>query len=197
MGQAAGQGAGATSWRSKVKPNRSAVPLLIALFCALGGAPALAADRTAPVKALIDIAAANWKGDNQDYQDYFSEERLKTLFSAEFAAAYREASKHPAYDPPEGETTGSPFDYDVVTNGQDGCPLTDIRIEDDGEGQVTALFKNGTCLEGDPTANDDHTVIFHVKEENGHAVIDDLFQVEKGNSGPGLKAQMLEIAKGE
>ncbi len=180
-----------------MKPNFAVLTTAIVFALAGSGLPALAADLKAPVKTVIDLAARNWKGDNQDYEDYFSEERLKTLFSTDFANAYREASKHPAYDPPEGQTTGSPFDYDVITNGQDGCPLTDIRVEDDGDGQVTAIFKNGTCLEGDPTANDDHTVIFHVKEENGQPVIDDLYQVEKGNSGPGLKEQMQEIAKGE
>lgn len=185
----------ATAREIPLKPSRSILTAAMAALLAASALPAFAADMKAPVKTLIDVVAANWKGDNQDYQDYFSEDRLKTLFSAEFANAYREASKHPANDLPEGQTTGSPFDYDVITNSQDGCPLTDIRIEDDGEGQVTALFKNSTCLEGDPTANDDHTVIFHVKEENGQAVIDDLYQVEKGNSGQGLKEQMLDIAK--
>lgn len=177
-----------------MKRRSSLVSLAFALTFGFAATPVLAAEKTAPVKALIDLVAANWKAGNEDYEDYFSEERLDSLYSAEFAEAYREASKHPAMDVPDGET-GSPFDYDVMTNSQDGCPLEDIRIEDDGEGQVTAVFDNTKCAEGDPNDKHETTLIFHVQEEKGRPVIDDIFRVEKGNSGPGLKEQMLEIAK--
>lgn len=177
-----------------MKRRTSLVSLALALTLGLSATHGFAADDTAPVKTLIDLVAANWKAGNEDYEDYFSDERLDSLYSAEFSAAYREASKHPAMDVPDGET-GSPFDYDVMTNSQDGCPLEDIRIEGDGEEQVTAMFDNTKCAEWD--ANDKHetTLIFHVQEENGRPVIDDIFRVEKGNSGQGLKEQMLDIAK--
>lgn len=176
-----------------LKFARLILPFMLAAAFGMSATSAFAADMKAPVKTLLDAVAQNWNDNSDDDQDYFSEDRLNTLYSADFVAAYREASKHPAMDGAEGQT-GNPFDYDVITNGQDGCALTDIRIEDDGDGQVTALFKNNTCLEGDADAQKDNTVIFHVVEEKGRAVIDDIYQVENGNSGPGLKQTMHEIA---
>lgn len=166
------------------------VPLLLCT-----AAPVFAADVTAPVKTLIKLAEENARADNPASNDYFSEDLLQTIYSKAFADAYRAASKFPAYDPPEGETTGSPFDRDVIANGQDGCPFENIRVEDDGDGQVTALFNNRKCMGDDPANQDDTVVIFHVQEEGGRPVIDDIYQVENGSSGTGLKEQMLEIAK--
>ncbi len=166
------------------------LPILLA-----GTAPALAADMTKPVKTLIKLAEDNWRAENPAANDYFSEKLLGSIYSKSFAGAYRAASKFPAFDLPEGQTTGSPFDYDVIANGQDGCPFENVRVEDDGDGQVTALFNNRKCLGSDPANKEDTVIIFHVEVENGRPVIDDLYQVENGNSGKGLKEQMLEIGK--
>lgn len=168
--------------------------LILPLFLA-AATPSLAADMTAPVKKLMALAEENWKADNPASNDYFSEDLLNSIYSEDFAEAYRAASKFPAYDPPEGETTGSPFDHDVIANGQDGCPFENVRVEDDGDGQVTALFNNRACMGDDPANKDDSVVIFHVKEEGGRPVIDDIYLVENGSSGTGIKEQMLEIAK--
>lgn len=154
---------------------------------------AQAADPTAPVREVIEVTAGNWT-DSPTNEDVFSEERLKRLFSADFVKVYREASKHPAYDPPEGETTGSPFGYDPIARGQDGCPFENIRIEDDGDGQVTALFNNRKCFGDAPEYKEDTVLIFHVEEEGGRQVIDDIYQVVNFESGQSMKEELKEIA---
>lgn len=153
-----------------------------------------AADPTAPVKEVIGIAAGSWAAENPTSEDVFSESRLARLFSADFVRAYREASKHPAYDPPEGETTGSPFDYDPIAGGQDGCAFENIRVEDDGDGQVTALFNNRKCFGDGPEYQEDTVLIFHVQDEGGRPVIDDIYPVVDGNSGNSIKDELKTIA---
>lgn len=167
---------------------------LFAALLVLAAGSALAADPTAPVKEVINVAAGNWAGEAASDDDVFSDDRLKRLFSVDFAKAYHEASKHPAYDLPEGETTGSPFDYDPIAGGQDGCNFENIRIEDDGDGQVTALFNNHQCFGDDPAYKEDRVLIFHVKTENGRQVIDDIFPVENGNSSSSIKNDLKVIA---
>ncbi|PJI42752.1 MAG: hypothetical protein CTR54_09705 [Rhizobium sp.] len=171
---------------------KSLVAAAVSLCLAAG--PALAADVTAPVREVIDVAAGNWKGEDAASEDVFDAKRLARLFSADFVAAYKEASKHPAYDPPEGETTGSPFDYDPIAGGQDGCAFENIRIEDDGDGQVTALFNNRKCFGDDPEYQKDTVLIFHVQEEGGRPVIDDIYPVVDGNSGSSIKDELKTIA---
>ena len=168
--------------------------LVAAAVLMLAAGTALAADPTAPVREVIDVTAGNWKSENPTSEDVFSKDRLARLFSADFAAAYAEASKHPAYDPPEGETTGSPFDYDPIAGGQDGCEFKDIRVEDDGDGQVAALFNNMACMGDDPANKEDRVLLFHVKEEGGRPVIDDLYVVVDGNSGESFKDELRKIA---
>lgn len=162
------------------------------LFLAAGACQA--ADPTAPVKEVIDVAAGNWTAVDPASEDVFGESRLDRLFSADFASAYREASKHPAYDLPDGETTGSPFDYDPIAGGQDGCPFENIRIEDDGDGQVTALFNNRKCFGDGPEYQEDTVLIFHIEEEGGRPVIDDIYPVVNGNSGESIKDELKTIA---
>ncbi|EHS51808.1 hypothetical protein PDO_1709 [Rhizobium sp. PDO1-076] len=169
--------------------------LIAASMLLISSVGALAADVTAPVREIIEATASNWTEEAfGNEQEVFTEDRLERIFSAEFAMMYREASKNPAYDLPEGETTGFPFDYDPIARGQDGCPFQNIRIEDDGDGQVTALFNNRECM-GDDSANRQDTVlIFHVLDENGRAVIDDIYPVENGQSGQSIKDELKAIA---
>lgn len=171
---------------------KSLVAAAVSLCLAAGAA--LAADVTAPVREVIDVTAGNWKGEDAAPEDVFDAKRLVRLFSADFVAAYKEASKHPAYDPPEGETTGSPFDYDPIAGGQDGCAFENIRIEDDGDGQVTALFNNRKCFGDDPEYLKDTVLIFHVQDEGGRSVIDDIYPVVDGNSGESIKDELKKIA---
>lgn len=168
--------------------------LLLSVALCLSATTVLAADPRTPVKEVIDVTAKNWANDNPDYQDVFSEKRLGRLFSADFVAVYTEASKHPAFDLPEGETTGSPFDYDPIAGGQDGCPFENIRVEDDGDGQVTALFNNRKCFGSDAEYQKDTVLIFHVVEERGRPVIDDIYPVVDGNSGSSIKDELKIIA---
>lgn len=169
--------------------------LTAAAMLLISSAGALAADVTAPVREIVEATAANWTEDAfGNEKEVFSEDRLERIFSADFARLYREASKNPAYDLPEGETTGFPFDYDPIARGQDGCPFQNIRIEDDGDGQVTALFNNRECMGDDPANKEDTVLIFHVVDENGEAVIDDIYPVENGQSGQSIKDELTTIA---
>ncbi len=168
--------------------------MFLAALLVLFAAPAFAADPTVPVREVINVASGNWAAANATDDDVFSDDRLKRLFSVDFANAYRAASKHPAFDPPEGETTGSPFDYDPIAGGQDGCNFENIRIEDEGNGQVTALFNNRQCFGDDPAYKEDRVLIFHMKTENGRQVIDDIYPVENGNSSSSIKDDLKTIA---
>ena len=160
----------------------------------LAACPSFAADPTAPVREVVEATAKNWADDGNGGEDVFSEDRLARLFSAEFVALFRAASKNPPFGLADGETTGFPFDYDPIAGGQDGCPFKDIRIEDDGDGQVTALFNNRACFGDGPEYKQDTVVIFHVDEEKGRAVIDDVYHVVNFETGPSLKQQMKDIA---
>jgi hypothetical protein len=162
--------------------------LLVAMLA--GGVPALGADDTAPVREIIEATARNWEeGSSGREEEVFSEDRLNRLFSAEFAAAFRAASKNPPMDLPEGETTGFPFDYDPIAQGQDGCPFKNIRIEDDGDGQVTAMFNNRNCYP-DTADAPDTVLIFHVWPENGRPVIDDIYPLVGLETGNSIKQEL-------
>lgn len=133
----------------------------------------LAADATAPVRDIMAAAEANWAENPGDYQDYFSDKRLATLYSAEFAALYRKAA-----DTPAAKEMGSPFDWDVIVNGQDGCPLKNLSIEaakpEGGVTRVTAKFQGLTCFGTDPEYQTYSETYFNVIEEKGRPVIDDI-----------------------
>lgn len=162
--------------------NRTWTAMLLLLLAS----GAHAADVTAPVREVVEATARNWaEGASGQEEEVFSQDRLSRLFSKDFAGAFAAASKNPPYDPPEGETTGFPFDYDPIAQGQDGCPFKNIRIENDGDGQVTALFDNRSCFDGGDAG--DTVLIFHVVEEGGRPVIDDIYPVENGQSGNSIK----------
>lgn len=168
------------------------LPFAVALM--LSASPAAALDMTAPVRTLMEITRKNSEAGTEYFRYVFDEDLLSSIYSADFAHAYREAAKYPVYDPPEGETTGDPFGYDPIVGGQDSCPLDDLRIEDDGDGQVTALFDNRNCYE-DSVEEPERVLIFHVVEEDGRAVIDDIYPVEDGQSGQSIKGELKAIAK--
>lgn len=160
-----------------------------AMLLLLLASGAHAADVTAPVREVVEATARNWaEGSSGQEEDVFSQDRLSRLFSKDFADAFAAASKNPPYDPPEGETTGFPFDYDPIAQGQDGCPFKNIRIENDGDGQVTALFDNRSCFDGGDAG--DTVLIFHVVEEGGRPVIDDIYPAENGQSGNSIKQDL-------
>ena len=160
---------------------------------------ALAADATAPVREILETVTKNWADvadDNNDpppYVDYFNDEFLQRLYSKDFVGKYREAAKYPAYE--DGD---SPFDYDVIAMGQDGCSLKDLKVEAQppvgGVTMVRTTFDNTHCFgEREPDWKPAE-VDFNVVEEDGKAVIDDILRPQDGDPGS-LKTEMQAIAK--
>ena len=94
--------------------------MLVVLACA-AFSTAQAADPSAPVNEIMQEAVKGWAEEAQAGEDYFSPARLGRIYSEDFAKAYREAAKFPAYE--EGD---SPFDYDVIVSGQDSCSIKDL-----------------------------------------------------------------------
>ncbi len=164
-----------------------------ALALLISASPVFAADATDPVKDIMDVATSMWSDNPPEDLDYFDKTHLERDFSKAFVAAYEEASKFPAFE--EGTT---PFDYDVITDSQDGCPLEDLAIrsngEKDGVTDVVASFKLWTCAE-DPSYKDDVTEVhFDVIVEDGKTVINDIHRKRDGQSDS-LLAEMGDIAK--
>jgi hypothetical protein len=167
-------------------------------FALLFPAAAVAADFKAPVAEIMSAATTNWQdmGTDSDtpppYVDYFSDDFLKRIYSRGFNAAYREAAKYPAYD--DG---GSPFDYDPIIGGQDGCALKDVTITEGqpagGATPVTATFDNSHCF-GERAADwKPEKLVFKVIEEDGRPVIDDIERPDFQESAS-LKKEMTELA---
>ena len=148
--------------------------------------PALATPQE-PVKAIMDLATAMWSNTAPQGADYFDGKHI-TLFSKDFLAAYGEAKK---YSYLEG---GSVFDYDVITNSQEGCPLKDVSIAPDagsaGESTVKVTFKLMSCYH-DETLSELH---FRVVTEDGKPVISDIDRIIDGKP-VSLMAEMKDIAK--
>ncbi len=160
---------------------------------------ALAAGPADPVRKVMDITVKNWSGEADNWKYIFDEDMLTSLFSRDFVAQYREASRKPASEAENG-ATGDPFGYDVVTNSQDGCPLQDVSVTagavKDGVTDVTAQFKLWACMdEAEMKATVDE-VHFDVVEEDGRSVISDIHRV--GDEGTdSLREEMANIIKGE
>ena len=159
---------------------------------------AQAADYKAPVAEIMAAATTNWQDMGADtdtpppYTDYFSDDFLKRLYSKDFAAKYKEAAKYPAYD--DG---GSPFDYDPIIGGQDGCALKDVTTTEgqpaNGAEDVTVTFDNSHCF-GERGADwQPEKLVFKLIEEEGRAVIDDIERPGFEESAS-LKKEMQEIA---
>jgi hypothetical protein len=166
--------------------NFALATLLMTLPCS-----AFAASATDPVQRIIDIATARWASSENDAPDYF--DKIERDFSKSFIKTYREAQKHPAYD--EGD---SPFDYDVITSSQDGCPLKDIKVEAQAaKADVTlveASFKLMTCAEDDASRNTVSELKFDVITEDGKPVINDVHRKNDGK-WDSLVENMNEIIK--
>jgi hypothetical protein len=174
---------------------RLPIAYLLCLGLCLGSAlPALASGPEDPVRAIMDTATALWDDKAPEGTDYFDATRLPTLYTKAFAAAYRAAAKFPVYE----EGTG-PFGYDVITNGQDGCPLKDVAIvpgaTKDGVTDVKVTFKLWTCVT-DGTANMDEVSELHfdVVTEDGKPVIADIHRIVEGEADS-LMQEMRDIAK--
>jgi hypothetical protein len=156
---------------------------------------AYAASAEDPVNHIMDIAKARWE-ENSSGGDYFDQTTLGRDFSSTFVKAYEEASKFPAYD----DGSSNPFDYDVITASQDGCPLKDVTVASegakDGVDVVNVSFKLWTCADSnDPSRDRVSQLKFDVITENGKPVIDDIHRQTEGK-WDSLVAEMRAIAKG-
>ncbi|MFK0163109.1 hypothetical protein [Rhizobium sp. NPDC090279] len=161
----------------------------------LGAHVALAADATTPVKAIMDATVSNWAGGDSDWQDIFDESKLKDFYSKDFAAKYEAAAQFPAAD----EDGISPFDYDVIVNAQDACPLEDLKVAaQPPAGNVTevlATFKKSTCMGSDADYQKTTTVRFEVIQEGGKPVIDDIITIDDNGNPSALKSVMQDLVK--
>ena len=161
----------------------------------LGANMALAADATAPVKVIMDATVSNWAGGDSDWQDIFDESKLKDVYSKDFAAKYQAAAQFPAAD----EDGISPFDYDVIVNAQDACPLEDMKLAGQPpKGDVTevlATFKKSTCMGSDADYQKTTTVRFEVIQEAGKPVIDDIITIDDNGNPSSLKSVMQDLVK--
>ncbi|MDZ7926110.1 MAG: hypothetical protein U5L46_02865 [Agrobacterium sp.] len=124
----------------------------------------------------MDITVKNWSGDAENWKYIFDEDLLTTLFSKEFVAQYREASKKPAYEAESG-STGDPFGYPIVGDQlADGCPLEDSRLprwrKDGGRGGGRQFKLRALADEAEMKATVDE-VVFDVREEGGQPLISD------------------------
>ncbi|MCV3765305.1 hypothetical protein [Rhizobium sp. TRM95796] len=167
---------------------------LLLLFPAATSALAQAA--ADPVKNVMTLAEGLWSDDPKvEGQDYFDKDRLDALYSKRFAEAYRAAAKFPIYDDASG-----PFGYDVITNGQDGCPLKDVSItpgaEANGVTDVTVTFKLWTCVDDGSVDKDSvNEVHFSVITEDGKPVIDDIRRKDDEGKLDSLMTEMQDIVK--
>ena len=163
--------------------------MLVVLACA-AFSTAQAADPAAPVNEIMQEAVKGWAEEAQAGEDYFSPARLGRIYSEDFAKAYREAAKFPAYE--EGD---SPFDYDVIVSGQDSCSIKDLSVTPgapaDGKSDVTVTFDNTHCFGERPADWKPSELHFIVIEEGGKPVIDDI--VRTGDAGS-LKGELQAIA---
>ncbi|WP_113503420.1 hypothetical protein [Rhizobium sp. SYY.PMSO] len=174
----------------------AAAALAFTLFqIPFGAQVALAADATTPVKAIMDATVSNWAGGDSDWQDIFDESKLKDIYSKDFAAKYEAAAQFPAAD----EDGISPFDYDVIVNAQDACPLEDVKIAaqppKDNVTEVLATFKKSTCMGSDADYQKVTTVRFEVIEEDGRPVVDDIVTNDDNGNPSSLKSVMQDLVK--
>jgi len=160
-----------------------ALGLTAMMVCAM---PALAGPE-APVKTIMDLAAAMSSNTAPPGADYFDKDHIG-LFSKGFIAAYDEARKYSYLE------DGGVFEYDVITNSQEGCPLKDISIapgpDAAGASKVEVTFKLMACYQ-DETVSEVH---FKVVTERGKPVISDIDRIVDGKP-VSLMDEMKDIAK--
>jgi hypothetical protein len=166
----------------------------LAFALVMAATPALAADAVAPVKAVMDLTLANWASETGDGGgDYFDDTHIK-VFSKSFRTLYGKVEKHMA-EVGDADSAGV-FDYDPIQGGQDGCPITDLKIGQPtaGKGGVTEVavtFKPYSCFDGETKESVAH-LTFKVVDEGGKAVIDDVVRKEFFGSAPSLVQELQD-----
>jgi hypothetical protein len=167
--------------------------IAVVAIAALIPLSAYAASAADPVQRIIVLAKGHWETtDNNDTPDYF--DRLDRDFSKSFAKVYRQATKYPALD-----GSDSPFDYDVITSSQDGCPLEDIGVksesEKDGMTVVDARFRLMACFDDAAQKAKFNELKFDVITEAGKPVINDIHRKTDDGKWDSLVAEMNDIVK--
>lgn len=148
-----------------------------------------------PVNRVMDVATGRWETTDGPGKDYF--DNIDRDFSKDFIAVYRGAQKFPAYD-----GSDSPFDYDVITSSQDGCPLKDVKVspesEKDGIAIVDVSFKLWDCEPNDAATRAKLSELkFDVIMEGGKPVISDIHRFQEGKWDTLLGEMKENIAYGE
>jgi opacity protein-like surface antigen len=156
-----------------------------------------AADPLDPVRVVM--AVAGWKDKHAPEipaSDYFDDGLLSTIYSASFVDVYRLAQRTDELQDGAGYMLG----YDVVIGGQDNCPLQDVRIEArptrDGVTPIDVYFDASSCF-GHPPDRARPQTVFHVVEEEGRPVIDNIWSEDyrDGALDSSIKAQFAALTK--
>lgn len=180
---------------------RLALSVFLAGFVTLAP-PVLAGtpDPLVPVREVMDVTVANWSDSVEEWKGIFEDGRLDRLYSKELQALYKQASEKAAKIFESAEPV-DPFDYDVVTNSQDGCPLQDVKIalagEKDGVADVQASFRLWSCEENEDTKNLVTEVHFDVVQEDGKTVIRDIHHIQDGERDSVIEELKAIIAQEE
>lgn len=171
--------------------------LLAAVLACVPATIVHAGDPLDPVR--IVMAVAGWKGKDGPQiaaSGYFDDGLLSTIYSASFVDVYRLALRTDELQDGAGYMLG----YDVVIGGQDSCPLKDVRIEArpsrNGVTPVDVYFDAVSCFGQTPDLSRPQTV-FHVVEENGRPVIDNIWSEDyrDGVLDSSIKAQFAALTK--
>jgi hypothetical protein len=161
---------------------------------ALAPLPALADGAADPVNRIMQIATERWATTEGGTTGYF--DSIDRDFSKTFADTYRENKKYPAY-----EESDDPFDYDVITSSQDGCPLKDITISPPGDKNdvsvVDVSFKLWTCAPEAESQAKVNALKFDVVVEGGRPVISDVHRLTEGKWDSLLSEMKEAIARGK
>lgn len=147
-----------------------------------------------PVKHVMKVAVSRWQPENAG-TDYFEKRYLDADYSKAFVAAYKKAGKYPAYD----DGSSNPFDYDVITSSQDGCPLKDMKIakgeENNGVTTVDVSFRLWDCAETAEEKAKVSELKFDVVMEKGKPRINDIHRKTQEGKWDSLVGEMQEIVK--
>lgn len=150
-----------------------------------------------PIRKVMDIAVSRWQPDGSG-SGYFEKRDLNANYSKAFVGVYHRAEKYPAYD--DGST--NPFDYDVITSSQDGCPIKDLKIakgkENNGVTTVNVSFRLWDCAETAEEKAKVSQVRFDVVMEKGKALINDIHRRGQDGQWDSLVGEMeANIKAGE
>ena len=166
----------------------------LVILATLAPLAASAASIEDPVRSVMDIAVARSQPDSPG-TDYFEKAYLDADYSKAFRQVYRTAAQYPAYD---GGT--SPFDYDPITNSQDGCPIKDLKIakgaEKKGVTIVNVSFRLWDCAESAEEKARLSKLRFDVISEDGKPVINDIHRSSEGKWNS-LVREMKETIKAQ